>query len=126
MKIKLTKFFYLSSYLKFIKLIIQQVEKIIYGRIEEISIYNCKEIKIKKIFPSHDFEMPLIEDIDGNQHIKSYKIKVPQANIYNVMNGIFIPGKEEIYTSNLKVLKEITAQKINPQKGQSKKKNIKI
>ena len=88
MKLRLIKFFYLNSYLKLIKLIFEQIEKIIFGKIKEISIYDCKEIEIKKIYPSHDFKMTSLKDIDGNQYIKPYKINVPQANIYNVKKKV--------------------------------------
>jgi len=119
------KFFSLKFYIRIFWLAYKELEAIIFGRIQEVSIHNHTDIKIKKIYPANNFHMPPLRDIDGNQNVTSYNATVPQANVLTVNNGFFIPGREEIYTSDFKVLKEITVQKKNPQTGKSKKKLLK-
>jgi len=99
-----------------------QLESIIFGRIEEISTYKNNDIKIIKIYPAENYYMPPLKDIEGNAHVKEYDCQVPEANIYVINNGFFIPGLEEVYDSKGRVLKEITAHKTNPQKNKSKRK----
>jgi hypothetical protein len=99
-----------------------QLESIIFGRIEEISVYKNNDIKIIKIYPAENYYMPQLKDIEGNVHVKAYDCQVPEANIYVINNGFFIPGMEEVYDSKGRVLKEITVHKTNPQKKKSKRK----
>jgi capsular polysaccharide biosynthesis protein len=110
---------------KIIKKLIRFAKKkiliILYGRIKEISLYNCKDVRIKKIFSSQNFYMPNIKDIEGNIHFAKYSCTIPQVNIYIIKRGIFIPGREEVYDTEGRVFKEITAQKINPKIDTSKK-----
>jgi hypothetical protein len=66
--------------------------------------------------------MPSLKDIDGSQKFGPYQATVPEANILEVKNGIFFPGREEVFTSDYKVLNEITAQKNNLKIGIATKK----
>lgn len=66
--------------------------------------------------------MPSLKDVDDNRKFGSYQATVPEANILEVKNGIFFPGREEVFTSDFKVLNEITAQKNNLKIGIDKKK----
>ena len=124
-KLRLMRFFLPKFYFGIALLVYQKLEAIIFGRIEEISIHDSSDIKTLQIYPDHNFYMPPLNDIEDNQHVASYEAAVPTANVFTINNGIFIPGREEIYTSDLKVLKEITVQKKNPQAGTSKKKLLK-
>lgn len=121
MKLKLKNIVNISSYLRLFKFILEKIEIIFFGKIEAISVKDYVNIKIIKIFTSHTFYMPELKDIEGNNNVKPYSAKVPQSNVNIIKNGIFIPGSEEIYTSDLKVLNELTAQKINLKKGLSKR-----
>ena len=120
-KLRLMRFFLPKFYFGIALLVYQKLEAIIFGRIEEISIHDSSDIKTLQIYPDHNFYMPPLNDIEDNQHVASYEAAVPTANVFTINNGIFIPGREEIYTSDLKVLKEISVQKKNPKKGTSKK-----
>lgn len=99
-----------------------RLESIIFGRIKEISIYENKDIKVIKIYPAETYYMPPLKDIEGKAHVKEYYYPVPEAYICIVNNGLFIPGQEEVYDSQGRVLKEITAQKTNPKKNKSRRK----
>lgn len=103
-----------------------QLASIIFGRIEEISVYKNNDIKIIKIYPAENYYMPPLKDIEGNAHVKEYDCQVPEANIYVINNGFFIPGLEEVYDSKGRVLKEITAHKTNPQKKKKQRKIFKL
>jgi capsular polysaccharide biosynthesis protein len=116
------KFFLFKFFLRLIRLTYRKIETNLYGGIEQISIYKCKNVKIKKIFPPQDFHMPALKDIEGNIHFAKYDCVIPQVNVYIINKGIFIPGQEEVYDAEGRVLKEITAQKKNPKIGTSKKK----
>ena len=120
------KYFPFKVYIKIthyaFKQIIRYLVAYITGGVKGISIYKHKEVKRKKIYSSSEFNMPSIKDIDGKQKFSSYQTIVPEANIFEIKNGIFFPGREEIFTSDFKVLKEITVQKNNIKIGINKKK----
>jgi hypothetical protein len=123
--IKIYQILFLKFFIKLLRFALRQLrqlDSIIFGRIEEISIYKNKDIKVIKIYPAENYYMPPLKDIEGNVHVKEYYHPVPEANVYIINNGLFIPGQLEVYDSKSRVLKEITAQKINPQKNTSKRK----
>jgi hypothetical protein len=123
--IKLYEILFLKFFIKLLRFALRQLrqlDSIIFGRIEEISIYKNKDIKVIKIYPAENYYMPPLKDIEGNVHVKEYYHPVPEANVYIINNGLFIPGQLEVYDSKGRVLKEITAQKTNPQKNTSKRK----
>ena len=119
------KYFSFKIYIKItyyvFKQIIRYLVAYIAGGVKGISIYKHKDVKIKKIYSSSKFIMPSIKDIDGKQRFNSYQAIVPEANMYEIKNGIFFPGREEVFTSDFKVLKEITVQKNNIKIGINKK-----
>ena len=93
----------------------------LFPRIKPISIDECKNIYTSAIFDKQTFYMPAMHDISMQYHedIFSYSVDVPSYNIYSIRNGKCIVGKEEIYTKNNRVIKEITSQKTNPKIGLS-------
>jgi capsular polysaccharide biosynthesis protein len=102
--------------------ILGKIDSIIFGKIQETSFRNNQEIKVLPVFPSNVFQMPPVSDIDGKELFSGYSVDVPEAFVLEVKNGILIVGREEVYTADGKVIKEITAQKNNPSKGHSKRK----
>lgn len=84
-----------------------------YRRTKPISAFQHKDIKAKLIFPSEEFEMPLIKDIYGNihKHFLPYKTKIPATYVFTIKNGKCIFGKEEVFTKNNEIVSEISSQK---------------
>lgn len=109
-------------YLNIARLSLKYIDKLIFGNVEEISIFHHKDTKAVKIYPTNNFHMPPLKDIEGNRYNISYDIVVPEACIFTVNNGMIFPGREEIYASDRNIFKEITSQKINPITGSSKRK----
>ena len=115
-------YFSFKYYLNTAKKILTYVDKLIFGKVEEVSIFKHEDTKAVKIYPSNNFHMPPLKDIEGTMYNISYDISVPEASIFTVNNGLFFSGREEIYASDGSVFKEITSQKINPMAGRSKRK----
>ena len=104
------------------KYLFSNIEKLIYGRIEKVSLHDNPDVKIQKIYSGGTFKMSSLIDIEYRKKVDEYICSTPEINTYIINNGIFIPGKEEVYDYDGKVFEEITAQKNNPQIGTSKKK----
>jgi len=115
-------YFSFKYYLNIAKKILTYVDKLIFGKVEEVSIFKHEDTKAVKIYPNNIFQMPPLKDIEGTMYNISYDISVPEASIFTVNNGLFFSGREEIYASDGSVFKEITSQKINPMAGRSKRK----
>lgn len=115
-------YFSLKYYLNIAKLLLTSMDKLIFGKVKEISIFQHADTKAVKIYPANNFHMPQLKDIEGNYYNISYDIAVPEASIFFVNNGMFFSGREEIFDSNGNVFKEISSQKINPMAGKSKRK----
>ena len=102
--------------------ILKKIDSLIFGKVQETSFRSSQDIKVLPVFPSQIFHMPAVVDVEGRELFASYSVDVPGAIVLEVKNGIVIVGREEVYTSDCKVIKEITAQKKNPSKGNSKRK----
>jgi hypothetical protein len=55
-----------------------QLESIIFGRIEEISVYKNNDIKIIKIYPAENYYMPLSKISRGTYMLKNMIARSPK------------------------------------------------
>ncbi|NLK46923.1 MAG: glycosyltransferase family 61 protein [Treponema sp.] len=106
--------------MRFIKPIKRIINIFIYKKIREISAFSHRDdIKIIPFSKSKEFVMPQLSDIFSNTYdeFNSYKTSIPDYYVLEINKGKCITGREEVYTNDNKVLKEITSQKINPAIG---------
>ncbi len=91
-------------------------------KIEPISIDEAEGLIKQKVAGTEIFSLQKATDVYGNFHEDfnqdSYTAVIPELFIYKLPKGIVKNGLEEIFTKEKKVIKEITAQDINPQIGQ--------
>lgn len=90
--------------------------------IKPVSINEVPGLTKIQVADSEIFSLERKEDIYGKFHDDfnqdAYTAVIPPLYIYMYKNGIVKNGREEIFTRQKKVLKEITAQNVNPQIGQ--------
>lgn len=89
--------------------------------IKPISINEIPELTKVKVVDSEFFSLGRKEDIYGKFHDDfnqdAYTAVIPDLYVYSLPNGIVKNGREEIFTKQKKVIKEITTQDINPEIG---------
>lgn len=75
--------------------------------------------KLLEIYPTDTFYFPQVKDLTGktNENFNSYSCQIPSQYILCIPKGKCILGKEEVFTRNNRVIKEITSQKNNPLLG---------
>lgn len=94
-------------------------------KINGITVFN-KNIEIVNIYPTSKFQMPVLHDIEYENKFEAYDSEIKEAFLLKIKNGIFVCGKEEVYTADGNVINEITSQKYNPQLNKSKEKLLKF
>ncbi len=88
-------------------------------KIKGISIDDTEILEEELIFPQQVFEMPEKLDIFGQKHplFTGYTRVIPPFFVRSIKKAKCVVGKEEIFTSNNKVIVEHTSQKVNPWLG---------
>lgn len=92
------------------------------SRIKEISIDEVRNLSIQKVTDAELFFLQKTKDVYGkfnddfNQD--AYRSVIPEFYVYSLPRGIVNTGREEIFTKEKKVIKEITAQNVNPMIGE--------
>jgi len=101
--------------------ILRVIDPFLFGKIQEVSFRHNKNIRVLSVFPPEVVKVPSVFDLDGKEFFPGYSVDVPQAFILKIDNGILIVGREEVYTHELSVIKEMTTQKNNPSNGRSQR-----
>jgi capsular polysaccharide biosynthesis protein len=88
-------------------------------KIKGISINEVRFLNEELIFPQEIFELPEQLDIFGQKHdlFAAYTCVIPPFFVRSIKKAKCIVGKEEIFTSNNRVVVEQTSQKVNPWLG---------
>ena len=74
-------------------------------------------VNCRRVFPPDTFTFGRYTSLSGTVDFPPYTAEVPEYKLFTLQSGLFIFGREEVFTRRGRILEEITAQKINPLTG---------
>ena len=70
-----------------------------------------------QVFPPGSFRLREYRSLAGSSDFIPYSISVPAYELFSLKGGIFISGREEVFSRKGRIIERITAQKVNPLSG---------